>query len=152
VPRSRTAPPALVFAASAWFCLGIVELAVAIADVVGTGHDDSAGAAGEAYGPDFAEMSVLEIGVPIQVAVAAVGTIALLPRLLAGRKNAAYVLPPLNVVAVLSVALGGHPISTIAGLALLVAGSVPFLTARTHRYLNGWRPSPRPRSDATRVS
>jgi hypothetical protein len=141
-----------VFAASAWFCLGIVELAVAIGDVLGTGHDDSAGPAGEAYGPDFAGVSVLEIGVPLLVAVAAMGTVALLPRLLAGRKSAAYLLPPLNVVAVVLVALGGHPISTIAGLALLAAGSVPFLTTRTHRYLNGWRPSPSPRSDATRVS
>ncbi|GAB3385582.1 hypothetical protein [Amycolatopsis echigonensis] len=152
MPASRTAPPALLFATAAWFCLGIVELAAAIGDVLSTGHDDSSAAAGEAFGPDFAGVGALEIGVPLIVAAAAVLTIALLSRLLAGRRRAAYLLPPISVAVVLLIALGHHPISTIAGLVLVTAGSVPFLTTRTHRYLNGWRPSPRPRSDAGPLS
>lgn len=152
MPANRTAPPALVFAAAAWFCLGIVELAAAIGDVLSTGQDDSSASAGEAFGPDFAGVGVLEVGVPLVVAGAAVLTIALLPRLLAGRRRAACLLPPVSVATVLLLGLGHHPISTIAGLVLVTVGSVPLLTARAHRYLNGWRPSPRPRSDAGPLS
>jgi len=156
----RSAPRALAVATAAWFGLGVMEIAVGGSGFLAKAPDDGADQLSETYGPGYLTASGHQIGLDLAITAAGVLTVALLPRLLAGRKGAAYTLPPLSALIVVVLAFGGHTIGTVTGLLLLAIGTVPFMTARTHRYLHGLRerpspkprPSPRPRSGEATLS